>query len=465
LRKPHVLVVDDHELYRKAVERILVRAGYQVSTARDASEAMQLVTHEPVDLVLCDVKMPGISGLELVRQIHEVHPDLPCIVITGYGGAEASLEALRAGAYWFLEKPVEPAHHDVLRRLAAQAIEHGRLKTENRLLQRQLHGRYHHENLIGASPALRRVLDVVERVADTDSTVLITGESGTGKEMIARALHWSSRRAERMFVTVNCGAIPEELLESELFGHVRGAFTNAVSHREGRFALAHAGTIFLDEIGDMSPALQVKLLRVLQDRTFEPVGSSHSVKVDVRVIAATNQKLDVAIREKRFREDLFYRLNVIPIELPPLRERRDDVPLLAAHFLRLAAEEKKLGPCTLAPEALELLVRHDWPGNVRELENLIERSVVLRGKGEIGARDLPAELQRADAPLAPATAPAQLAQAGVAFHEVVDRFQADLILRALEQTHWNKNKAAQLLGLNRTTLLEKIKKMGLAPDA
>jgi DNA-binding NtrC family response regulator len=466
LRKPHLLVVDDHELYRKAVERILVRAGHQVSTARDASEAMQVVAREPIDLVLCDVKMPGISGLELVRQIREVQPDLPCIVITGYGGAEASLEALRAGAYWFLEKPVEPAHHDVLRRLAAQAIEHGRLKTENRLLQRQLHGRYHHQNLIGASPPLRRVLDLVERVADTDSTVLITGESGTGKEMIARALHWSSRRAERMFVTVNCGAIPEELLESELFGHVRGAFTNAVNHREGRFSLAHGGTIFLDEIGDMSPTLQVKLLRVLQDRTFEPVGSSHPVKVDVRVIAATNQKLDVAIREKRFREDLFYRLNVIPIELPPLRERREDVPLLAAHFLRQAAEEKKLGPCTLAPDALELMMRHDWPGNVRELENLIERSVVLRGQGEITACDLPAELQGVgEREREPGAEAPRSAQTGTAFHEVVDRFEADLILRALEQTHWNKNQAARLLGLNRTTLLEKIKKKGLAPDA
>jgi DNA-binding NtrC family response regulator len=465
LRKPHVLVVDDHELYRKAVERILVRAGHQVTTARDASEAMHWVTQGPVDLVLCDVKMPGISGLELVRQIREVHPDLPCIVITGYGGAEASLEALRAGAYWFLEKPVEPAHHDVLRRLAAQAIEHGRLKTENRLLQRQLHGRYHHQNLIGSSPALRRVLDLVERVADTDSTVLVTGESGTGKEVIARALHWSSRRAERMFVTVNCGAIPEELLESELFGHVRGAFTNAISHREGRFALAHGGTIFLDEIGDMSPTLQVKLLRVLQDRTFEPVGSSHSIKVDVRVIAATNQRLDVAIREKRFREDLYYRLNVIPIELPALRERREDVPPLVAHFLRLAAEEKKLGPCTIAPEALERLVQHNWAGNVRELENLIERCVVLRGQGEIGVADLPLELQGGgpERKLAEGEAP-RPAQAGLAFHEVVDRFEADLILRALQQTHWNKNQAARLLGLNRTTLLEKIKKKGLAPD-
>jgi DNA-binding NtrC family response regulator len=283
--------------------------------------------------------------------------------------------------------------------------------------------------------------------------------------MIARALHWSSRRAERMFVTVNCGAIPEELLESELFGHVRGAFTNAVSHREGRFALAHGGTIFLDEIGDMSPTLQVKLLRVLQDRTFEPVGSSHSIRVDVRVIAATNQELDVAIREKRFREDLYYRLNVIPIELPALRERREDVPLLVAHFLRLAAEEKKLGPCTIAPEALERLVQHDWPGNVRELENLIERSVVLRGQGEIDVADLPPELQGSapERKLREREAP-RAAQAGLAFHEVVDRFEADLILRALQQTHWNKNQAARLLGLNRTTLLEKIKKKGLAPD-
>jgi DNA-binding NtrC family response regulator len=461
LRKAHVLVVDDHELYRKAVERILVRAGHQVSTARDAGEAMQLVTHEPVDLVLCDVKMPGISGLELVRQVREVQPDLPCIVITGYGGAEASLEALRAGAYWYLEKPVEPAHHDVLRRLAAQAIEHGRLKAENRLLQRQLQGRYRFENVVGSSAALRRVLEVVERVADTDSTVLITGESGTGKEMIARALHWSSRRAERMFVTVNCGAIPEELLESELFGHVRGAFTNAVSHREGRFALAHGGTIFLDEIGDMSPNLQVKLLRVLQDRTFEPVGSSHPVKVDVRVIAATHQNLEQAIREKRFREDLYYRLNVIPIVVPPLRERREDLPLLVAHFLREASEEKQLGPCTIAPDALAKLAQYDWPGNVRELENLIERLVVLRGAGEIGVAELPPELQAGREPV---PAPSRLPPAGVAFHEVVDRFEADLILQALERTHWNKNQAARLLGLNRTTLLEKIKKKRLAPD-
>jgi transcriptional regulator with GAF, ATPase, and Fis domain len=337
------------------------------------------------------------------------------------------------------------------------------LKTENRWLQNQLHARYRFENVIGASLSLRRVLHLVERVADTDSTVLVTGESGTGKELVARALHFNSRRAARMFVTVNCGAIPEELLESELFGHVRGAFTNAVSHRIGRFALAAGGTIFLDEIGDMSPSLQVKLLRVLQDRTFEPVGSSKTQRVDVRVIAATNQDLPSAIREKRFREDLFYRLNVIPIEMPSLRERVEDVPLLARHFLEVVAAEKGTGACTLSDAALGRLCAHTWPGNVRELENLIERLVVMKGGGEIGLDDLPREFQ---APAAPAAAGglAPSVDAGVSFNDVVDRFEADLILRALEQTHWNKNQAARLLGLNRTTLIEKIKKKGLLPD-
>ncbi len=462
MRKPHVLVVDDNELYRSAVERMLSRAGYAVTTARDGGDAMSVVSTQPVDLVLCDVKMPGITGHELVRQVRDVNPDLPCIVITGYGGADASLEALQAGAYWYLDKGTEQAAHDVLRKLVAQAIEHGRLKTENRLLHRQLQGRYRFDQVVGASAPLRRVLELVERVADTESTVLITGESGTGKELAARAIHFNSRRAERMFVTVNCGAIPEELLESELFGHVRGAFTNAIAAREGRFALAHGGTIFLDEIGDMSPSLQVKLLRVLQDRTFEPVGSSQTQRVDVRVIAATNQNLAVAIREKRFREDLYYRLNVIPVEMPALRERKDDIPLLVHHFLRKLQEEKHAGACTLSGAALARLCAHDWPGNVRELENLIERVVVLKGSGEIGVADLPAELRGA-APSGVQAAP-QLPASGLSLPEAMDRFEADLIRQALEQTHWNKNQAAKLLGMNRTTLLERIKKRGLSPD-
>jgi len=404
--------------------------------------------------------MPGLSGLELVRQIHELSPDLPCIVITGYGGAQQSVEALRAGAFWYLEKPFEQQHLDAVRRLVDQAIELGRLKAENRMLQHQLRSKYRFENIIGNSPALRAVLDIVAKVADSDSTVLVTGESGTGKELIARALHYNSRRSERMFVTVNCGAIPEELLESELFGHVRGAFTNAVNHREGRFAVAHGGTIFLDEIGDMSPNLQVKLLRVIQERSFEPVGSSKTVSVDVRVIAATNQDLELAIRERRFREDLFYRLNVIPIEVPPLRARRDDIPLLVRHFLETVSRERERPRAELSREAEERLVHHSWPGNVRELENTIERLVVLHGDRPIVADDLPPGLGRASAP--PAVAP-QLPSTGLSFRDVVEGFETDLILQALEQTHWNKNRAAQLLGLNRTTLLEKIKKKGLEP--
>jgi DNA-binding NtrC family response regulator len=455
-------VIDDEELYRRALERILSRVGHRVSCARDASEAMAIATGEALDLVLCDVRMPGISGLELIRQLRDLQPELPCIVITGYGSAEQSVEALRAGAFWYLEKPFDQKSLDVVRRLVEQAIEHGRLKTENRLLQRQLRQRYRFESIVGTSASLRQALDVVERVADSDSTVLITGESGTGKELFARAIHYNRPRADQMLVTVNCGAIPEELLESELFGHVRGAFTNAVSHREGRFALAHGGTIFLDEIGDMSPNLQVKLLRVLQERTFEPVGSSKTMSVDVRVIAATNQDLKDAIRGKRFREDLYYRLNVIPIEVPPLRERSEDVLLLIEHFLAGINLEKGKKVEGFTAAALDAMRAHDWPGNVRELQNLIERLVVLREHGIIEAGDLPDDVRESSAPVH-SSAP-RVPATGLPFNDVVDRFETDLILQALEQTSWNKNQAARLLGLHRTTLLEKIKKKGLKAE-
>jgi DNA-binding NtrC family response regulator len=454
-----VLVVDDEELYRRSLERILARVGHNVSQAQDAAEAIAIVSRERLDLVLADIRMPGINGLELVRQVHDINPDLPCIVITGFGSPENSVEALRAGAYWYLEKPFDQGNLDVIRRLVEQAIEHGRLKAENRILHNQLRSKYRFENIVGTSPALRDVLEIVTKVADTDSTVLITGESGTGKELIARAIHYNSRRSDRRLVTVNCGAIPEELLESELFGHVRGAFTNAVSSREGRFSLANGGTIFLDEIGDMSGNLQVKLLRVLQDRTFEPVGSSKSVTVNVRVIAATNQNLEAAIRDSRFREDLYYRLNVIPLEVPPLRERREDIPMLAQYFLDVMNQERGTKIDSISDEAMDRLCNCEWPGNVRELENLMERLTVLRGEGEIRVADLPAAFQGDSMP---ALRVPQVSSSGIAFRNLVDRFETDLILQALEQTHWNKNKAAQLLGLNRTTLIEKIKKKGLA---
>ena len=461
LRNSNILVVDDEELYRRALERILVRGNHNVATARDATSALEIVSNQPIDLVLADIKMPGINGLELVRQIHEISPDLPCIVITGYGSAESSVEALRAGAYWYLEKPFDQGHLDVVRRLVEQAIEHGRLKSENRLLQGQLRSKYSFENIIGTSAALRDVLETVSKVAVTDSTVLITGESGTGKELVARAIHFNSKRADKMFVTVNCGAIPEELLESELFGHVRGAFTNAVANREGRFSVAHEGTIFLDEIGDMSATLQVKLLRVLQDRTFEPVGSSKTQSVNVRVIAATNQNLEDAIAARLFREDLYYRLNVIPIVVPPLRKRRDDIPLLAQHFLNIANEVRGNGDVQFSDEVIERLMGFDWPGNVRELENLVERMVTLCSGNGIVASDLPKEFQTSKAP--PPTAP-QIPPQGLNFRDVVDQFESDIILQALEITHGNKNRAAQLIQMNRTTMLEKMKKKGVKFD-
>ena len=458
MSKTHVLVVDDEELYRRALERILGRAGHQVITARDASEALSMLASHPIDLVLCDVKMPGISGIELVRQIHDLQPDLPSIVVTGYGSAEKSVEALRAGAFWYLEKPFDQGHLDVVRRLVDQAIEHGRLRTENRRLQNQLEERHQFDNIIGDSPSIRRVLETVAKVADTESTVLITGESGTGKELIARALHYNSRRSNRMMVTVNCGAIPEELLESELFGHVQGAFTNAVRQRQGRFVLADGGTIFLDEIGDMSPTLQVKLLRVLQNRSFEPVGSSKTVEVDVRVVAATNQNLEKLMAEGGFREDLYYRLNVLPIEAPPLRERREDIPLLIRHFFDRTSQEKDSPIESISEEALRQLVAYDWPGNVRELENLVERMILLGSGEEIGTEDLPGAVREAQVPTGE---PPIVSEAGLAFNEVVAAFETDLIEQALSHTDWNKNRAAKLLNLNRTTLVEKIRKRGI----
>ena len=460
-RKANVLVVDDEELYRRALERILQRVGHAVVSARDASEALAIVAAQPIDLVLADIRMPGINGLELVRQIHEFAPDLPCIVITGYGGAEQSVEALRAGAFWYLEKPFDQGHLDVVRRLVEQAIEMGRLRVENRILQRELRSKYGFENIVGNSPILRSVLDVVAKVADSDSTVLITGESGTGKELIARAIHYNSRRAERMFVTVNCGAIPEELLESELFGHVRGAFTNAVSHREGRFSLANEGTIFLDEIGDMSTNLQVKLLRVLQDRTFEPVGSSKTVSVNVRVIAATNQDLEEAIRERRFREDLFYRLNVIPIEAPPLRHAARGHR--AAHPALPRAREPRPGP--------------PGPGHLERGARPAVRLRLARQRARAREPDRaprdPGRRARDHAPRTcrptcagstrPALSALRVPATGLSFRDVVEEVEEQLIREALEHTHGNKNRAAQLLGLNRTTLLEKMKRRAGEP--
>jgi DNA-binding NtrC family response regulator len=429
-----------------------------VSEANNATEALNAIAELDLDLVVADIRMPGLNGLELVRQIHDINPDLPCIVVTGFGSPESSVDALRAGAFWYLEKPFEQGSLDVIRRLIEQAIEHGHLKAENRILQGELRSKYRFDNIVGSSSALRGVLETVSKVAATDSTVLVRGESGTGKELIARAIHYHSRRAERPLVTVNCGAIPEELLESELFGHVKGAFTGAVGDREGRFSVANGGTIFLDEIGDMSPNLQVKLLRVLQERCFERVGSDKTESVNVRVIAATHQHLEEAIEGGRFREDLFYRLNVIPIEIPPLRERQEDIVQLAQYFLDVLNQERETKIDCITDDAMQAMLQHAWPGNVRELENLIERLTVLRGEGEIRIEDLPAGLRQPERPEVPVP---PIPEGGLSLRDVVDDFETRLILKALEQTGWNQTQSAALLGMNRTTLIEKMKKKGL----
>jgi DNA-binding NtrC family response regulator len=449
-----VLVVDDDALFRAALVRYLEGEGFSVVAEGDPSAALERLEQRAFDLFVTDLRMPGLDGIAFIRRVRAHDPEAVCIVVTGFGTPERSIEALDAGAFWFIEKDYERI--GCLGPLIAKALEFRRLHSANRQLQRQLESRYGFENIVGHSDSLRATLDTVRKVADSDATVLVLGESGAGKELVARAIHYNSPRAARAFVAVNCGAIPEELLESELFGHVRGAFTGALRDRIGRFTAANGGTLFLDEIGDMSPQLQTKLLRALQEREFEPVGSSRTERVDVRIVAATNQNLPELIKARRFREDLYFRLAVVPIEVPALRQRREDIPLLVRHFLELHRRTyPELQGVTEA--AQKRMVEYDWPGNVRQLQGLIERLAILRRSGWIDESDLPAEI----------TGPSrerpsvELPPTGVDFEALVASFEEDLILRALDATDGNKNRAAQLLNLKRTTLVEKIRSKGI----
>ena len=455
--KGHILVVDDEAVIVKALVKYLTQEGYDAESAGDASEAVEKCKDKNFDLLLTDLSMPKVDGIELIREIKSLIPNICCIVMTAFGSIASAVEAMKAGAFHYITKPFEL---EDVRLIIEKALEHSRLKEQNLILRRQISTRYGFENIIGASDELNEVLNLVCRVADTDSTVLILGESGTGKELVARAIHYNSRRADHPLVPVNCGAIPENLLESELFGHVKGSFTGAINSKRGRFEIASGGTIFLDEIGDMSLRLQVKILRVLQERAFEPVGSTKTVEVDVRIITATNQNLEKLVEKGEFREDLYYRLNVIPVTVPPLRQRVCDIPILADHFLKVYSEANNLPPPQLAQDALSLFINYRWPGNVRELENTIERLVVLRPGQEITVADLPEKFLEASETIVKHTS-FHIPEAGISLKNVVDDFENTLILKALEKTGWNKNKAAHLLKLNRTTLVEKIKKKHL----
>jgi DNA-binding NtrC family response regulator len=460
-----ILIVDDEVAIRKALERFLGGLGYEVFVAANGEDALSLLEKEAVDLALVDLVMPKIDGIEFIKRMKKLQPSVVPIVLTGFGTITSAVEAMKAGAYHYLTKPFEL---DDIASLLVTALEHSKLKEENRILKKQIREKYRFENIVGTSDEMAGVFDMVEKVSESDSTVLITGESGTGKELIARAIHYNSPRKDRPLVVVNCAAIPEELLESELFGHVKGSFTGAVATRMGKFDAADTGTIFLDEIGDMSPKLQVKVLRVIQEQRFDPVGSSTTHQVNVRIIAATNQELEKAVKEGRFREDLFYRLNVIPIHLPPLRERKSDVLLLIRHFMEKSCNAQ--GKCVkdISPDVEKMLVNYNWPGNVRELENMMERLSVLKAGNIIESADLPVKVfgkkvERATGEVVN-SAENIIPDFGISFKKAVSDIETNLITEALKKTGGNKNRAATLLKLNRTTLVEKIKKKKLKVD-
>jgi two-component system, NtrC family, response regulator len=399
-----ILIVDDEKNYLLVLEDLLSDEGYQVLTADNAQRALVIFRSHDLDLVITDMKMPGMDGMALLEQIHADNPDLPVVMMTAFGSVEKAVEGMKKGAFDYIEKPFK---NEQLKLTIRKAIDHYRLICRNRELSLQLQDRYQFDNIIGKSASMQRIYQLIEKVAPSRATVLITGESGTGKELIARSIHFNSPRRELPFISVNCGALPETLLESELFGHEKGAFSGAVSQRKGRFELAHEGTLFLDEVSEMSPHLQVKLLRILQEMEFERVGGATTIKVDVRVVAASNRDLKEEVALGRFRADLFYRLNVVHIHLPPLRARSDDIPLLVNHFLNKYCRESQASPLALDPEALRTLLDYPWPGNVRELENVIERSVILSTNERISERDLPLEIREVRAPATSAEVPSQ----------------------------------------------------------
>jgi len=457
MKSPRILLVDDDADIRETMVTLLTMNDYSVTSVADGQSAIEEVKKEKFNIVITDLMMPKMTGIDVIKNLKAIDPDLQCIVITGYATVSTAVDAMKAGAYDYLMKPFNGT--EVLM-LLKRVMELQDLQAENSQLKRTLHQRYGYENLIGSSEGIQKVCSLIEKVAETDSTILILGESGTGKELVARTIHYNSPRKNKPLIPINCGAIPETLLESELFGHEKGAFTGASTTRIGRFELADGGTIFLDEIGDMSPTLQVKLLRVLQQREFERVGGVRTIKVDVRIIAATNIDLEHAVHEGKFREDLYYRLNVIPVVIPPLRERADDIPLLMDHFLSHFNKSKKRDIKGFSPAAMDILISYPWPGNIRELENLVERLIILKGNGTICPDDLPEKFISHTLNNEGALH-ITLPETGVNLKDVVEEFENNLILQAMQKAQGVKNKAAQLLSLNRTTLVEKLKKKKL----
>lgn len=452
-----ILIVEDERSLRDVLSIMLKRAGYDVAVASDGAEAIARIEKELFDLVITDLKMPKAGGLDVLRAVKEASPDSVVLLITAFASAESAVEAMKLGAYDYLTKPFQV---DEVQLIVRNALEKRRLSTENMLLKREIAAKTSPARLIGKSEAMQKIFDVIKKVADTRSNVLICGESGTGKELVARAIHAASSRARMPFVPVNCSALPEPLLESELFGYMKGAFTGATTNKAGLFEVANGGTIFLDEIGETTLATQVKLLRVLQEREFRRVGGTQDVKVDVRVIAATNKDLEKAVAAGAFREDLYYRLDVIPITLPPLRQRTEDIPLLTQHFLEKFARAAGKPVPTVSDGAMKLLMAHEWRGNVRELENLIERAVAFGDGATIREEDVAGWLHRpavAPKPVHPTDLPPE----GLDLEGLMEAIEKDLLLKALERAKWVKKRAAKLLQLDARSFRYRLSKFAI----
>jgi DNA-binding NtrC family response regulator len=450
---PRLLIIDDEPSIRESLETLLTLEGFDVTLAPDGVQGLEVLSHDTFDLLLLDLALPGESGIDLLPRITGMHPELPVIMITAFGTVGNVVDAIRAGAENFVQKPWD---NEKLLADIRTAIARHKAEAEVIQLKRVLKQRYNFENIIGKSDPMLRLFDTVAQVAPSRSTVLIQGESGTGKELIAKAIHQNSPRRDKPFIPVNTGAVPSDLLESTLFGHVKGAFTSAVNAKKGLFEVANGGTLFLDEIGTMSMDMQAKILRVLQDKRFMHLGGTSEIQVDVRIVAATNVNLQQAVRDGRFREDLFYRLNVICLELPPLRQRREDVPLLAQHFLNFYAAENGTEPPSLTPEALRILMDYEWPGNVRELENAMERGVVLSTTRTITPELLPSQLTGST------YSAALLAhRPDASLFDVMEEIERRIIADRLERCHWNQTEAAEYFKIPLSTLNQKIKRLNV----
>jgi len=452
MTKTRILVVDDDASLRRVLQVQLEQEGYAVASAASAQQTLSMLQVQPYDLVISDLKMPGSSGLELLRQIRLQYPEAIVLILTAFGTVETAVEAMKSGAYDYLTKPVHP---DELSLVVGRALEHLRLVKEVCTLRANLDQKYGFENILGRSGALLQVLDTAARAARTHSTVLIRGETGTGKELLARAIHFNSSRKHRPLITINCAAIPKELLESELFGHKRGAFTGAIGEKRGKIETADGGTIFLDEIGEMPLELQVKLLRLIEEGEIEKIGSEVKNQVDVRIIAATHRDLQAMIEDGTFREDLYYRLVVIPLLLPPLRERMEDIPDMVQYFFRKSRQKNDRPELVMAPALLPYFARYRWPGNVRELENVVERMVVLARGDEITVQDLPEFLRRERAGVE--ALEIDLPPQGVSLEAI----EKELIVKALERCGWNQTQAARYLDISRKTLIYRMERHGI----